>query len=190
MGSAYSITWSSRGCGVLLHAGADGLEGDVVEAAVFVAAGRVALRRGAVPGGMLLEALDHVPEICGPSRDRAPLQHIGFGADQLVGFSQVGRAAVTHHLMRHPAQQRIAGDAGEGIRAATLQANLEVGQRLRRAPCCVDLSNQPRTMASARANSLDQLPCYRDKSVGKSRNRIIMLRRYSCNRALLIGSMP
>jgi len=48
---------------VLLHGGADGLKHDVVEAAIFVAAGRVALGRMAVPGGALLEAGDGRQEL-------------------------------------------------------------------------------------------------------------------------------
>ena len=119
--------------GVSLSCRADRFEYDVVETTKLVAARRVALSGYPVTAGALLKALDHGQEpLC-----RREVAHIGqdvrFGADELVGLGQVGSAAVTDELTRHPSRQRITGDAGERVGTPALEGELHPAQRYGRA---------------------------------------------------------
>ena len=58
------------------------------------------------------------------------LQDVGLGADQLVGLREHRRAPVPHHLGRQRPGQRVGADAGEGVGAAALHADPQVGHRL------------------------------------------------------------
>ena len=117
----------------LLARRAERLQRDVVEAAKVVPSRGVPFRRGPVVRRVAFEALDLLQE--GPCRGGIAhvLQHVGLGADQLVGLGQVGGAAVADDFLRHPAGERVAGDAGERVRAAALQREAERPRRLRRA---------------------------------------------------------
>ena len=83
--------------------------------------------------GVALEVLDLLQERPGRGGIAHVLQHVGLGADEFVGLGQVRGAAVADHLLRHPAGECVAGDAGEGVRAAALERKAEVACRLRRA---------------------------------------------------------
>ena len=114
--------------GVLFHGGADRFEGDVVQPAELVAAGGIALCRLAVPRQAFLELFYEVEEGARGRQIAHILQHVGFGTDQLVGFGQVGAAAAANDLLGDGGRKRVAGYAGEGIRAAALEGDVEVGQ--------------------------------------------------------------
>ena len=60
-----------------------------------------------MPGDALLEALDHVQETLRGFEVAHVLQDVRLGADQLVRFREIGRAAVADQLPRHPRRQRV-----------------------------------------------------------------------------------
>ena len=137
----------------LLACGTEGLQRDVVEPAEIVSARGIPLCRGPVVRGVSLEVLDLVQERLRGGGVADVLQHVGLRADQLVGFGQISRAAVADDLLRHPAGERVAGDAGECVRAAALEGEAERANRLRRAPGGRDL-RQPAFDQRSRARDL------------------------------------
>ena len=109
------------------HSGADRLEHDIVEAAKFVAARWVALGRFTVPGHALFKIRDHIEEALCRFGIAHFLQHIGLGADQLVGFGQVGTTAIADDFACNPRGQWVAGDTGKRIRTSALQSDAQLG---------------------------------------------------------------
>ena len=114
----------------LLAGGAERLQRDVVEPAKIVAARGVSFCRGPVVRRVALEVLDLLQERAGGGGVADVLQHVGLGADELVGLGQVRGAPVPDDLLRHPAGERVAGDAGERVRAAALERETKVARRL------------------------------------------------------------
>ena len=68
-----------------------------------------------MPGGALLETLNHVEESLRRIEVSNVSQDVRFGADELIRLSQVGNATATDNLPRYPGGERIAGDAGESV---------------------------------------------------------------------------
>ena len=151
---------------ILLVHRAERLQRDVVEAAQLVAAGRIALRRHAVPGQALLEALD-VAQHAARNLDVARVaQHVGLGAGGLVRLAQDAGPAVADQLVHDGAGERVAGHAGEGVRAAALQRDPQPGQRLLGAdvgfdgvdPAAHDLLARRQSRGQAAADAEERVP--------------------------------
>ena len=86
-----------------------------------------------VPGDALLEDLDLLQEALRRGEVARVREDVGLRSDQLVGLSQVGGPAMTDHLARDPAGERVAGHSGEGVGPAALEADPELRERLGRA---------------------------------------------------------
>ena len=89
-------------------------------------------------GGAGTEPGDRLEEALGGAQVADVGQHVRLGADQLVRLGEVRRPAEANHLPRHAAGERVGGDAGEGVGAAALQPDPELGDRDLRASVAVD----------------------------------------------------
>ncbi len=112
--------------GIALPCRPDRFECDVVKAPIPVAARGISLRRCSVVPGIDAKSLDHLQETPGRADVAHVLQDIGLGADQLVCFGEVRTAALAEDEFRDMAGKSIARHAGERVRSAALQRDLEV----------------------------------------------------------------
>ena len=117
--------------GVLLAGGPERLEGDVVEPAEVVAAGRISFRGSTVIRRVALEALDLLEEAAGGRGVAHVLEHIGLGPDELVGLREVRGPAVADDLLGHPAGEGVSGHPGERVGAPALEGEAQGPGRLR-----------------------------------------------------------
>jgi hypothetical protein len=123
--------------------GADGFYGDVVEPAVVVAAGGVALGGVPVPANELLEPLDRLQETLRRLQILDVIQNVGLGPDQLVRLGEDGPAPVLDDLLGNPADERVGRDPREGVRPPALQGYLQLREGLLGAPDGVHLGEPP-----------------------------------------------
>ncbi|MNS99523.1 hypothetical protein D3C72_1339290 [compost metagenome] len=96
--------------------------------ASFVARRRVFINRLVMGNKILFEIVDHADGLIERRTIAAAAHQDPFGAKHLWHFSQYRGAAVGDQVVGKTAQQWVSGNAGQAVRSATLQSELQLAQ--------------------------------------------------------------